>query len=186
MKITRTRIWVCRIVASATLGLASVVFYMAIDRDPPFERGAGKIMPENPPPGATVEVIWQGTRKRDCDGYVYRKIIDSHGVVFTIEGIPVSYAKTMNPDPLIRYFRLPVGLAPGPAKYIATTHYYCNPLHRWWPIIVETPHLDFIIAPPPAAERGLQGIPGLRGPQGERGQSGGCSGAGEGQVCREQ
>jgi hypothetical protein len=116
MKITRTRIWVCRIVASATLGIASVVFYMAIDRDPPFVRGAGKIMPENPLPGATVEVIWQGTRKRDCDGYVYRKIIDSHGVVFTIEGIPVSYAKTNNPDPLVRYFRLPVGLAPGPCE----------------------------------------------------------------------
>jgi hypothetical protein len=166
--------WTCRIVASVIIGIAGVLFYMATDRDPPFQRGPGRIFPVNPLPGSAVEVEWEGKRIRDCDGYVYRKIIDSHGVVFSIEGVPVTYFKTRNPDPLVRYFRLPVGAAPGPAKYIATTHYYCNPLHRWWPIVVETPQIDFNLAEgvPLQGPRGLQGEQGVQGERGERGEKG--------------
>lgn len=177
----------CNAVAFAVcVAVVGPLVYMAADRDPPFQRGNGRILPENPIPGSPVEVEWQGKRIRDCDGYVFRKIVDSHGIVFTVEGVPVSYARTKNPEPLVRYFRLPVGIAPGPAKYIATTHYYCNPLHRWWPIVVETPHLDFNVAELPAGERGLQGERGPKGRRGMQGATAACSGMNVDQVCREQ
>jgi len=135
-------IFVCAAIASATVG------FMTADRAIPFVRYHGTITPENPMPGSAVTITWEGQRYRDCPGTVYRRIVDSHNVPHSYDPVVAVYAKTENPDPMARTFKLPAGIAPGPAVYIATTYFVCNPVHLLWPIVVSTPVIHFTIADP--------------------------------------
>lgn len=145
------------------------------DRDVPFDIYAGRIAPDNPKPGDTVEIHWEGYRHRDCPGTVERKIIDASGYIHTVLGVDAQYTQTANPQPVVRSFRLPLNMPPGQATYIATSRFRCNIIHRLWPITIERPHVTFMVAkgaaPAPGAT-GAQGPQGERGLQGERGPAG--------------
>jgi hypothetical protein len=138
---------ICRLfVAAVLVALSAYGGHMVSDREIPFVRYSGEIAPLDPAPGDTVVVTWHGHRYRDCPGVVYRRITDSHGEVHNLAAVGAVYSETSNPDPLPRTFRLPAHIASGSAEYVATTVFYCNPLHQIWPIVVDTPPIAFTIA----------------------------------------
>jgi hypothetical protein len=171
--ISRTRRWACNIAAAGIIFAISTVFWMAIDRDPPFVRISGKIIPENPRAGQWVESYWQVKGSRWCPGSLRRQVIDSHDVVWSLDPGPIAFGIEIpvgSPD-FRRRFQLPPKAEPGRAVYRVTTAYVCNPLHRWWPVVTTGPDVPFDIAPSPE-QPGIQGERGERGPQGERGERG--------------
>lgn len=127
-------------------GVVAPITYQALDRDVPYQRSQGEMIPPNPHPLDWVEVRWHGRVVRDCPGMVERKIIDSTRHVFTLEATPATYYQAVNAEGLIRKFQLPAGLAPGGARYIAITKFWCNWTQRILPITVDRPPVDFIVA----------------------------------------
>jgi hypothetical protein len=45
-----------------------------------------------------------------------------------------------------RTFFLPEGMLPGRKLYRANAEYICNPLHRIWPLKVQTPDIPFDVS----------------------------------------
>ena len=169
----------CHVVAALLMGIVvGPVTLLLADRDVPFEISKpGFITPANPAPGSEVEINWvDGYRRRDCPGWVERKIIDAWGNPHTIAGADAQYTRTYNPQPVVRTFRLPLNLPTGETTYIATSYFVCNMVHQIWPIKVERPHVKFhVIRPGIQGEQGppgIQGFQGVQGIQGERGQRG--------------
>lgn len=135
-------------------GVLGTPIYMLVDRDPPFERFSGVVLPSTPHPGQMTQVQWDGHTKRRCDGYVRRWITDSEGVIWTIGETPVVGQDVQYGDKTVRTgreFRLPSKVALGPATYRSLVRSYCNFLQRWldWPIIYTSPELPFTVTPGP-------------------------------------
>lgn len=145
MKITRTRIMICRIVAPMIIGVAGVLFYFAIDRDPPYEYIEGNIYPDHPQAGSQIAVHWHIRAKRFCPGWVERNITDRRGYVWHNIGGPVR-PNAEREAHIVNTIELPRTLGPGPTTYSARVCYQCNPLHHFWPLCVRTPPIKFDVA----------------------------------------
>ncbi len=143
MTLFRFLVTFCLTVAAGLLG------FMINDRQPPLIRYYGRITPDNPLPGADINVTWEVRKNRDCPGVIYRRIIDSHGVVYDFAPVESLYTLAANTKEFSRLFKLPAQIAPGPAEYFATNKLVCNPLHNFWPILVDMPSIKFNIATPP-------------------------------------
>jgi hypothetical protein len=143
---TRKRIWFCRIVASSVIGFVATVFYMAIDRDPPYEYLAGNILPDTPHVGEQIAIHWHIKAHRFCPGRVARNITDQSGYIWRNKGGPVRENREQLAH-IVNTIDLPKNLGAGPATYFADVCYRCNPLHRIWPLCVRTPELKFEIRP---------------------------------------
>lgn len=140
--------WRWHVVAAFACGLiVGPLFYLVIDREVPFVIYHGRIVPPEPRPGDVVEIEWTGNRVRACPGMISRRIVDSIGIIHTIAGVDAQYTQTANPQPVVRNFRLPLALAPGPATYYATSSFICNFTQKWWPIVVERPPVQFNVLP---------------------------------------
>lgn len=137
------------VVASVTAGTLG---YMVGDRQPPLVRYWGMIMPENPPAGSEVDVHWDIQWFRRCPGKVYRKIIDSHKVIWDFEPFDTMYTRAKKVNEKDRRIELgltlPKGAASGPAEYFAIVRLKCNWLQEIWPIVVDTPTIKFNIGDP--------------------------------------
>lgn len=146
---TRRRAWACNLTALVIFVIVGGLFWMAIDRDPPFIRTYGEVIPENPRPGQWVAVKWHVKGSRWCPGTLQRQIIDSHDVVWTLDKEPIAFGTRIPVSPdFVRRFQIPPVAWPGRAVYRVTTAYQCNPLHRWWPVVTTGPDVVFEIAPP--------------------------------------
>lgn len=146
--VPRSRVWICNIAAACIIATIGAVFWMAIDRDPPYEYLAGEILPPEPPIGTQVSVVWHVKVRRFCPGWVQRDVTDQRGYLWRNIGSPVKDISGVKPGDevhLVNTFELPKQLGAGPATYQANVRYHCNPLQRWWPIYVSTPKLWFEI-----------------------------------------
>ncbi len=159
----------------AIVGVAAFPLWMAMDRTPPYIRESGILTAaqsdtlcgsmglqsaEASPeiyPGSCVAVDWKTRTLRNCPPdipfNIHPRITDATGVRFTMEP---ARGKFGTPDQSIldpniyRYFRLPVGMAPGAAIYESDVTYACNPLHYFWPVHVNEPKVPFTVLPRPA------------------------------------
>ena len=136
------------------------LFYMAMDREPPFTRLTGTLVPDAVDRGGNVAVRFVTTRRyrSDCPGQVQQEIVDSQNTIFSKlvrETGPSRWEDDpTNPSREIFYGR-PVGIpeqaAPGRALFRTVTFRYCNVLQRTlhWPIIQIGPDIFFTIKDDP-------------------------------------
>lgn len=134
----------CRIIAPVVIGMIAVLFYMAIDRDPPYVYLEGEVLPQEAEPGSQIAIHWHIKANRFCPGWVERFIVDQRGYVWRNVGSPVR-SNTQRDSHIVNTVELPRTLGAGPAMYRARVCYECNPTHSIWPLCVDPPELPFRI-----------------------------------------
>lgn len=161
-----------------SVGAFGPLMFMALDREPPYERIAGKISPDDPAAGGIIEVEWAIRTNRICapaaNRNVSRRIIDSHKVVWDFEETPSVYGRELsaNPDRIVRVFALPAGIAGGTATYHSSACFSCWPIQQLWPICIDHPDIAFTVRATPSPNPGPAGPIGPQGPQGPVGPRG--------------
>jgi hypothetical protein len=131
--------------------VAAVLGVWAADRDPPYILQNGVAAPSPAVPGGplyiTSDVI---VYRSGCYGVFQRTMLDSGGFPWAFPPTPTQFndlppGKYRVATP-IRYI-LPVAIASGEACSSTETTFYCNPLHKLWPIKVHTACVKFTVAP---------------------------------------
>lgn len=127
------------------------------DREAPYTRMKGTIRPPNPEPGGIIEVEWEIKTNRSCtpaaDNNLSRRIIDANKVVWGYSQIPTYFgnefptSRNDTTNKIVRSFKLPQGIARGPATYLSSASFVCDLLHmqRMWPIVVTDEGIKFYI-----------------------------------------
>lgn len=133
----------CNISACIIFGVAAYLFYMIIDRDPPYVWAEGDISPNPASIGGEVAVHWKIKANRFCPGWVHTQLTDHRGYIWSNKGHPV-YNVTKDGD-LVNTLALPRTLGPGEIIYMAVVCYQCNMLQYKWPICVRTPEIRFMV-----------------------------------------
>ena len=106
---------------------------MAVDSRAPVIITKSEMVPNVVVPGQTVTIRWTTIELRACDGVVRRRFVDAARVIHEIEPAPTIYRARVKDTPTFsRDVTIPSGMAPGPATYGGTRHYYCNPLQKWF------------------------------------------------------
>lgn len=144
-----TNLLLCRIVVG---GLAALLAFLAgiflSDREVPFVRHWGEVIPARAAPGETVRVVWHATFRRPCLGVIDRYLTDSIENTFTLPSSPVRYAQLEKEGEPLSTFVVPRNAKCGLAKYTADAKYICNLSHNIWPIRVNKPDIVFEIECP--------------------------------------
>lgn len=102
-----------------------------------------KVMTPKVAPGDELKIkIVAEITKVSCKANVLRSIVDSAGVIHSVvpENRPAfsDYIVTLT---------VPLGAAPGPAKYRARVEWTCNPVQRYFPLVILQPEMEFEIVP---------------------------------------
>lgn len=135
--------------AFVSVAIFAPILWMLLDRDPPYIRTTGEIIPPNPAPGEFVNVSWRIKVDRVCapnvPRNVTRTVIDAKGVIHDYEPVDGIYGTVDEKPPgdLIRGFQLPVSIALGKARYHSAACFSCNPIQYIWPVCVTTPDIPF-------------------------------------------
>lgn len=162
-------------IATATVVgvLVGPTMWMLMDRDPPYLRESGEVIPvdyrmcgleSGPPmdgmihPGSCLEVRWTIIPLRTCKPSgpynVTRAISDQGGLHPLPSANSVYSAKSATLPPhgiipegdIIRYFALPPHGPLGPAKYHSAASFACNKLQEYFrPIVVDEPDIPFLV-----------------------------------------
>lgn len=143
---------ILRIVPLAVLTgtFAATLALWALEREPPV------VLAEEPTtetpvvrPGDTFYATFTFFRKKSCETHVDRFLIDSARVRFVVsqldfpaKALRTGWDKTKVPA------IIPQAAAPGPAVYASISTYYCNPLHRIWPIVAPVREVELMIEAP--------------------------------------
>lgn len=132
----------------AALACAPIIVW-AMESTPPVVYYDLKPINDKVHPGGEMTIEVTAVRSALCeDTKVYQTIIDSEGKRHTIpERISVVPNDRIG-QRIIGYatFFVPVVAAPGPAKYLATVEYHCNPWQRYVrPLQHDEPPIDFTI-----------------------------------------
>lgn len=149
------------------------LLWMLLDRDPPYVRRSGQVIATDPlncglvgapnaeghvVPGGCAEVKWDIRPIRICpragEYNVVREIEDSQGRKWTLGPVRGVMGSPDQPagNGLQRFFALPETVPIGPARYLSTAYFACNPIQRWVPITISEPDILFFIAAPPLTE----------------------------------
>lgn len=130
------------------------LFWMLLDREPPYSEHAGKTIPHEVKAGDQITVEWQMRVNRVCPGYIAREIVDSQNVLWNYDVQPsirreqqFDVAGAPRLTRLRRSFTIPEQAAPGPARYRSLSCYICNPIQQLWPVCIRTPDVNFTILP---------------------------------------
>lgn len=180
--------------------LVAPIMLIVGDRTSPYTYLKGEVTTQDAVPGQMVYVKWSGAYNRNCDGQIFRSVIDSGKTVHLLDVLP-SVLTIATPGETItlpddtpttsgpvdetlkttrrnvvewtRGFVLPLGTTDGPAMYRVRSEYWCNPLQHSWPIRVNLPDIPFnVVRPAVIIIPGLQGLPGIPGPAGPTGPTG--------------
>lgn len=126
----------------------------AVDRAPPIEIVSGSITPNPAAPGDTIDVQLVVREYNACSGTVFRRIIDSAGIVHAYDETPATYRwvipRSADNKPVVfsRTLVLPKTLAQGPAKYSPIVRWWCNPIQWLFPVQITQTPIDFEIGSP--------------------------------------
>ena len=143
--IWRISIYLVLGIVAATLGT------WASDRQVPYILQNGVVSPNPAIHGEEIHIESDViVSKNGCRGVFQRTIIDAGGYPWAFPPSPTQFndlppGKYHVATPL-RYI-LPMGAASGEACSITETTFYCNPLHKFWPIKVHTACVKFTVAP---------------------------------------
>lgn len=147
-----TRVHVVAALVAATV--FSPIFWLILDREPPWRRLRGWIEPT--PAGGYIQPHWQTTPlKRICRGSVQIEIISSQ--LGSADLIWPVFQRSVGADKLgaTEYIAAPWPLSetvpPGPTRYRVTTFWVCNWTQELWPIVQVGPEIQFITLPKESA-----------------------------------
>lgn len=138
----------------AKVGLFALVFaavVLVLDRRPPMM--LIEVKPTAARPGEPVLLRAEVHRDgRACDAEFSRYLFDANRVSYPLESGKVSAEliarlEARTPGMLNLRVEIPPDAAPGPATVETEIIYYCNKMHRLWPLHVSTV-LPFTILPP--------------------------------------
>ena len=133
------------------LAALCMVAYYAMDREPPF--AVLSVTPAEAKPGeyVTIEARVRRDTWRKCDAEFSRYLHDATGARFDL-GHSIASAEMIGkmdaafPGVLRVSVLLPQSMAPGPANLETVLDYFCNKVHRAFPITVTT-DLPFLVLP---------------------------------------
>jgi hypothetical protein len=119
--------------------------YWLIDRRPPMMGVTGKFIGWDQVSPNIGHIEWRGVQTRSCSGRAYHWIVN--GVVIPLSSREIEYQGPIIPDdgdPLTWRvtFEIPDWLD-HTASYRVRIEYYCNPLQKFFPIIVAPPDVSF-------------------------------------------
>jgi hypothetical protein len=140
--VTFPRGYICHGLA-AFIGFCVLTFLVQIlDRHPVVLLDASKsyISPSPAKAGDTVWITWSAIERRNCEGIVIPRVIDRAGRVFEYAYSPTVYHDLLSPAArtFSKPFILPVGMAPGLARYEAVVRRWCNWEQKYfWPMVDE-------------------------------------------------
>lgn len=127
--------------AAIWLGLCITVFgVMLLDRSIVVELDVAQssVSPDPAIAGQTIAITWSAKARRNCDGLVIPRIIDSAGRIYEFARIPTVYQDIMRPGErsFTKSIVLPAGMTPGPARYESIVIRWCNSVQEYfWPMI---------------------------------------------------
>lgn len=124
----------------AIISGTNLCMYWLYER-PPFSNSMRVIKNPTVFPGDNLLVeVKADIISTNCTVSVARSIVDSRGNVWPVEietGKPFTKRTLKIPVPLVA--------AKGLAQYAARATWVCNPLQKWFPVVVDQPDMDFII-----------------------------------------
>lgn len=121
-----------------------------IDRWPPIDTSTLIGYPQQAEVRPLEELVieWEVIRNRTCPISVQRELIDSMGKIHRFES-------SFNPRiKIVGYHRwhsrltIPAEFAWGTARYRSTISYYCGVLGSVFPIVINSPEVEFRVIPP--------------------------------------
>lgn len=136
------------------MAIFAPILWMVLDRDQPYFRISGELIPSNPAPGDFVTVKWRIKVNKWCrpsaPNNVTRQITTSDGQLLDYQPVQGVYgtddrAATNEREDLSRTFQIPPSATRGPATYYSRACFSCNPLQDIWPVCVDTPKIQFTI-----------------------------------------
>ena len=154
---TRGRQWACNIALVLICLVGGLAGATLANRGQPFEFVHTYVKPEIVMPGSrfTVFFIVRNILK-DCDGLIYRTVIDAKGNIWPLPvGEPDYFdadADSSRPTHTFAHtFMLDERAAPGPAVYRSHARFWSNWFQKYiWPIEGPTTVIDFTISAPDA------------------------------------
>ncbi len=139
--------FVVTLVALITLLVIAPLAYMIADNEPPYEFDAEQsyVVPSKTAAGHQIVVHWHIIKvNRVCPGMITRYIVDDvTKAKISYDAVSSARQVEFGVRELNRTFLLPFGIHPGKKWYYSEGEYACNPLQRFYPLIVRTPRLSF-------------------------------------------
>lgn len=119
------------------------------DRQQPMEAMTGTFVKWDEKIPRRGHVEWKGIPIRSCPGTVYRYIVD--GEIVILPSKPIAYTGPIDnpkrePRTIPVTFDLPERIQHN-AAYRVRVEFRCNPLHKYFPIIVAPPDVRFTLGP---------------------------------------
>lgn len=157
VKLSRASIFQNAFGAIGFVVVTSLLFQL-FDRRDPVKMTYGEISPNPAAAGSYIEVELHFERHRECDGTIYRRIVDSAGVQFEYGASSTVYNHAQRtrgllaPD-LMRSLQLPVALHKGPAFYSPVIVWHCNWMQEvFWPITQQQTPIPFEVTAAPSVK----------------------------------
>jgi hypothetical protein len=130
---------------------AAVLGVWASDREPPYILENGIVSPNPAIHGEAIRLQSDVIVYRSgCSGIFQRTMTDAAGFPWVFPPTPTQFNdlppgkyRIATPIPYI----LPMAIASGETCSSTDTTFYCNPLHKFWPIKVHTACVKFMVAP---------------------------------------
>ena len=152
-----------RVLTFALVGsVAATLGVWTIDRQPPVTVLRADVMVKPVRPGEDLRIRYTVHRFRSCETYVDRSLFDADFVRVVLDDL----AFTSAPGPLgesmyVATVPLPRNFASGTGQYRVVTKYVCNPLHRIWPVVVESSPIWFEVSgePVPVTQMPFETLP---------------------------
>lgn len=149
---------VARWIVTAALALITMMVVtvggMMLDRNVPIEDPQWRFVAWNEEGDAVVE--FTGNRVRSCDGVTQAAILNGEGVSMRLFWFAPQETAPTSTRPVGEFqwalnYAIPVGIDPTkPVLLTFWAEYFCNPLHRLWPLRVDWPPLRLPMETRPA------------------------------------
>jgi hypothetical protein len=126
----------------------SEVVAAVIDREPPIEYIEARAIESSVEAGQPITILFDVQRSRICRVMsANRYIVDKDGINYAIATYEVARTRPGR-EVYDRKIVVPENVPPGPASYFIRLQYGCS----WFqvlfrPLIVESPHVDFLVKP---------------------------------------
>lgn len=138
-----------RVVAAVLPLVLTVFFGMLLDRRTVNELDAARsfIQPNPVRAGEVITITWSVIARRQCDGIVTPRVIESTERIFEYANIaPVYQELTAEPRIFAKQLTLPTVMASGPARYEAVVKRWCNWVQKYFWQMTDKPFpIHFVV-----------------------------------------
>jgi len=135
--------------AAAGVTLALPILYWIFDRAPPFKLVSAEVLTERVAPGGFIQYRVTVFRYRSCPVLIETHVFDGQGRRFTLPDQRNQGQAVLGAAPsYVAVTAVPMLAAQGRGRFEVLLSYECNPLQRWWPIVIPGAAGEFEIVKP--------------------------------------